>query len=120
MRGDDSVINNENNDSESNSCEQHSINEFSNKEISANHTHWTSGDDTDSDWASSSPVKHHNNRTAPKTLPAVTMRKHTGIKRSLFSLDDSSQEQPAGIVKKSLGKLKLYTHTQTHSIYMVI
>ena len=102
LRSDDNVVVNDKNN-QSDSCEQqHSVDVFPN-EISADHTHWTSGDETDSDWASS-PVKNYN-RSMPKSLLAFATRKHAGAKRSLFSLDDSSQEQLAGMVKKSMGKL---------------
>ncbi|XP_065919409.1 protein artemis-like isoform X2 [Dysidea avara] len=57
------------------------------------HTHWVSGDDTDSDWAS--PV-HHNDNANHKLFPQQTTktRKCPSTKRSLFSSQgDSSLEQ---------------------------
>jgi len=86
--GDDDNILDHNKNSQSSSCEQHSI---PNKEVPSHHAHWMSGDDTDSDWAS--PVKSHDNRTAHKSLARFTLKKHAGTMRSLFSLDDCSQGQ---------------------------
>ena len=106
LRSDGSAVNDKKD--QLNVYKQHSVNVSPNKKIPADHTHWASGDDTDSDWAST-PVKCHDNRTIPKSPPGVTMRKHAGAKRSLFSLDDSSsQEQAAaGVMKKSVGTLNL-------------
>jgi len=107
---DDDDTHNDNKNSQSSSCEQHST---PNKEILSDHTHWMSGDDTDSNWAS--PVKSHNKRTAHKSLAGFTVKKHAGTKRSLFSLNDCSQEQ---LVKKSLSKLgSLPPHVCTHYTY---
>ena len=70
------------------------------------HTHWVSGDDTDSDWAS--PV-HHNDNANQKLLPQQTTktRKCPSTKRSLFSSQgDSSLEQlELCSVKKYNGKV---------------
>ena len=82
-------------------CEQNSSNLSPNKEVSADRTHWMSGDETDSDWVSS-PVRCHDNRIMPKSLPGLTMTKCAGAKRSLFSSYDSSQEQT---LKRFLGML---------------
>ena len=106
LRSDGSAVNDKKD--QLNVYKQHSVNVSPNKEVPVDHTHWASGDDTDSDWAST-PVKCHDNRTIPKSPPGITMRKHAGAKRSLFSLDDSSsQEQAAaGVVKKSMGTLNI-------------
>ena len=71
-----------------------------NKEASGDHTHWMSGDETDSDWVSS-PVRCHDNRTMPKSLSEFTVKECVGTKRSLFLSDDSSQEQ---LTKRFLGR----------------
>lgn len=82
-------------------CEQNSADlSFPNKEASADHTHWVSGDETDSDWVSS-PVKCHDNRTMPKSLSEFAIKEFAGTKRSLFLSDDSSLEQQT---KRFLGK----------------
>jgi len=66
------------------------------KKGTPDHTHWESGDDTDSDWAS--PVRHRDN-TNQKFLSLKTRK----CKRSLFSSQgDSSLEQLE--VKRSNGK----------------
>ena len=105
LRSDGSIVVNDKSD-QSKLQEQHSVNVSPNKEVRSDHTHWASGDDTDSDWAST-PVICHDNRTTTRSPPGITMRKHAGTKRSLFSIDDSSsQEQEATrIVKKSMGIL---------------
>ena len=90
-------------------CEQSSVNSIPNKEASVDHTHWMSGDETDSDWVIS-PVKCHDNRTIPTSLPGIVMRQCAGTKRSLFTSDDSSQEQ---LIKRSLGKLSFIVYEQT-------
>ena len=88
------------NDKSSQSEQDNSANSFPNKEEArSDHTHWMSGDDTDSDWAS--PVKHLDNRTTSKSLSGFNTRKHAGTKRSLFSLDDSDQK--VVVLKKSVG-----------------
>ena len=90
-------------DSDIKTCDRNSPGSLPNKDISADHTNWMSGDETDSDWASS-PVKYHGNGAAPESLVGFTMRKHAGTKRSLFSLDESSEEQ---LIKRSLGEFIL-------------
>ena len=97
MRVNDNVDNNKNDLREQNSDNLSSPN----KEASPDQTHWKSGDETDSDWVSS-PIRCHDNRTMPKSLPGFTMTKCAGTKRSLFLLDESSQEQ---LTKRFLGKL---------------
>ena len=120
LRSDGSVVVSDKSD-QSKLQEQHSVNVPLNKEIPSDHTHWASGDDTDSDWAST-PVKCHGNRTTPRSPSGFTMRQHAGTKRSLFSLDDSSsQEQAAtGIVKKSMGMLVICNicYIQWHFAYV--
>ena len=81
-------------------CEQNFSNLSPNKEVSADHTHWMSGDESDSDWVLS-PIRCHDNRAMTKSLPGLTMTKCAGAKRSLFSSDDSSQEQT---LKRFLGR----------------
>jgi len=67
------------------------------------HTHWVSGDDTDSDWAS--PVHHHDNTNQKLLSRKTKTRKWPGTKRSLFSQGDSSLEQlELCLVKRSNGK----------------
>ena len=118
LRSDGSIVVNDKSD-QSKLQEQHSVNVSPNKEIRSDHTHWASGDDTDSDWAST-PVKCHDNRTITRSPLGFTMRKHAGTKRSLFSLDDSSsQEQEAtGIVKKSMGIL-IICYIWCHCMYNI-
>ena len=65
-----------------------------NKESSVDHTHWMSGDETDSEWVSQS---------------RFTIKECAGTKRSLFLSDDSSQEQ---LTKRFLGRpiVSLFAH----------
>ena len=94
--------------------EQIPANSSPNKEASdsADHTHWMSGDETDSDWVSS-PVRCHDNRTMPKSLSEFTVKECVGTKRSLFLSDDSSQEQ---LTKRFLGRLiaSLFAYVHKH------
>ena len=64
------------------------------------HTHWVSGDDTDSDWAS--PVQYRDYSNQKLSQKSSKTRKGFGTKRSLFSSQgDSSLEQ---LVKRPSGK----------------
>ena len=83
-----------------------------NKESSVDHTHWMSGDETDSEWVSS-PVRCHDNRRMPKSLSEFSITECAGAKRSLFLSDDSSQEQ---LTKRFLGRPIVSLHKNLSNV----
>ena len=53
-------------------------------------------------------------------MTCCVTKKHAGTNRSLFSLDDNSQEQLAGMVKKSMGKFIVFVHTKMHLCAQIV
>ena len=84
LRSDGSAVNDKK--EQLNVYKQHSVNVSPNKGLPADHTHWESDDDTDSDGAST-PLKCHDNRIILWNKKFYHLRMHLFLYLAILSMD---------------------------------